>query len=224
MKTREEFITAVKERVAKDLKDHVLTEEVNVKGLKSYKYAEPGNCCYWMRIIETSYGIHLEGDIGVMQVCYKDLHWMAYSTSLDYMMSKLDHDLHKEETIVQRKVKNLVDDMKAYAYENRREKWERYADKVERRLGVRPKKVILYTEEEKEFFERMEECQYNVDTVETLYNLLDELGSFWQWTYDDGLRVTDYSWHTYFQFFALQHAALKIMESYQKAEACTFLG
>ena len=211
METTKDIINDAKRRVEEATKDHILTEEVNTPALKSYLFQKPNDCIYWMRAIQTNYGLHLEGDVGCLQICYKTFGWLASGDSIDYQMSKLDHAFSNKEEISPYLVKNLVENMIRSKWDNR-SWWRDKSLAKQRKSSLYIKKVTLFTTEEREFFQDLKDYNYKPEwTLEHFYERVYDLKG-WEDYCSDGLNITDYSWSIYFRFFCLKKVAQKIIE------------
>lgn len=201
-------IEKIKQRIEIETKDHVLTEEVNTNVIKSYLFKKPDSGIYWMRAIQTNYGLHLEGDCGCLQICYKTFGWLAGGDSIDYQMSKLSEDYSKKETLDPVEIKQLVKDMIRYKRENK----DHFRRNKRSMFDIESKKLILFTDEEREFFEELKECKYKPDcSAEEFYRRIYDLTG-WEDYLCDGIYITDYDWSIYWRFFCLKKVAQEIIK------------
>lgn len=190
-------------RLEEETKNHVLAEEVNNTFVKSYIFKEPKSSVYWMRAIQTNYGLHLEGDCGCLQLCGNTFEWLAATNSTDYPMTKLTRDYRDQQVIQPYLVKPLVARMIAYRKEGR---------DFRRNFGG---KLLLFSPEERDFFEELRDNEYDPGwTLEEFYNRIVELPEFTDFL-DGHLQITDFSWSVYWRFFCLRKVAREICKKYR---------
>ncbi len=210
-------IEKIKREIERVTKDHILTEEINNNGIRSYLFKRPESGTYWMRAIETNYGLHLEGDCGCLQICYKTFEWLAHGDSIDYQMSKLDVDFNEQKTVSKHAVKSLIQNMIQYVWENREDRREELKKQAEWSYRNPNKKVILFTDEERDFFEELRACDYDPNcSVEEFYRRIYDL-SGWENYFSDGAYITDYSDSIYWRFFWFKKIAQEIVKSFKRS-------